>query len=264
MRRTAYDIPTTNRFWAIIAFCLLSTFVCGCYTANMGSVEEEIGKQYQISVNSVDQVVPKISFVKALGNGRRQYSLELIAHGGFAKHNGIQCESRERYLCVGFFPGAASWKATVRKDNGSEKGWPVGAFFGNLLCNCLLCGIPTVSSLIVEPFLPYYWDENQTSVSDFGFVGFRKYIKRGNQRFVERTTERINAQVLFGYKVFIDGAECNDDLTANGYVGKALFNTTRPSGSKLVIKLLSAPVIREDSNDRIADLVGVEMEAILP
>lgn len=239
--------------------------VVGCFTVDMGANEVDLANQYQVSVNSVDEVIPKITFVKNLPNGRRLYELELIAQGDFIKHNGVRREKRVNRLCVGVFPGVASWKYTCRESSGNDNDWWCAAFFGNAICNTLFVGIPTLSSLFIEPFLAYYKDESETSISDLGLIGVRKYIKSDGRRYVEKSSEPLKSFTLAGYKVCIDGAECEDTADANGGCdGKVVFNTSRPRGSRFLIKLLSKPIVHDSSDDNISDLIGIEMETVLP
>ena len=255
------------RICAPIALSLMLIFADGCVTSSRGGKEVEEGEQYQLTLKSVKKVIPKITYAKVLDNGCRQYNLELIAQGEFVRHNGVQTVIRENRLCIGILPGANQWKGTIRKDTGKETAWFIGAGFGGLFMNTLLCGIPTISSLAIEPWRSYYGDDEQVnSMSDFGLLGCRKYLAKrsDSRRFSERSAEIVNSQFLFGYKVSVDGVEYHDAVLSNGYTGKTSFCTTKPVGSKLVIKLLSVPKIREDSDDKLADLVGVEMEAVLP
>lgn len=244
---------------------VVSILLGGCYTADMGILEEEAGEQYQISVNSVDEVAPKITYVKTLDDGRNLYNLELIAHGDFTKHNGVLMREREKMLCFGFCPGIASWREAAKAQH-TESLIYFSMPMGNLIVNGVTCCIPTFVSLFVVPFSSYEGVAHDQSFSGFGLFGCNKYLSpaKSKSRFVLRSDQNISYQHLFGYKVFIDGAECRDGWLPTGYTGKASFYTTRPSGSKLVIKLLAAPAIREDSDDKLSDLVGVEMEAVLP
>lgn len=259
-------MKNTAKSWYVVVATVMSILVGGCCTFNMGETEVELAEQYQISVNSVEEVVPKITFVKSSENGRRYYNLELIAKGEFIKHNGVKVATKEKRMCIGLMPGVAWFKAGRRKEGKNESLWWIDGFGTSLIGNCMFCLIPTVATLLVEPFLPYYGDEDHDQGSDMGFLGCRKYFAKGEkgQRFVEKSTESISAQRLYGFKVSIDGAECRDGLLPTGYTAKAEFRTTRPVGSKLVIKLLSAPAMRVDSDDKLTDLVGVEMEAVLP
>lgn len=96
------------RVTRILALTAVALLVQGCISFDMGperSIPDADAKE-QITVQSVDGVLPKITFVSR-SSGVSRYKLELVANGTFIKHDGHTMNKGTPCLSVGLWPGLA-------------------------------------------------------------------------------------------------------------------------------------------------------------
>ncbi len=238
-------------------FTVIVPLFHGCVSIKRGQERSfaDSVKKYQLQVQSVSRVVPKITRIYRQDG---HYQLELVAEGRFTQHYGHNMKRGTPYMSVGFFPGCAE------RD---RQGW---IMFGIVGLNCLMCGIPTLSSLLVEPFCD--GTERRAaaggSFSDFGLIGVNKYYLNvsddKSRGFVTESTKNLSTYTLYGYAVMIDGERLEDHVYMNGYIGQVWFRSTRPRGSRIRIRIVKAPSSRSDGNEGFSELEGMEIMATLP
>ncbi len=236
--------------------------LAGCVSFKMDGERsyEEAGMRNQIVAESVDAVVPVVKLYTE-SMGQRYYLLKLVARGRFTRYSGVRRCRGTPTLAIGFLPGFSASADTLKDDRYFKI-----PFFAVML-NFSFVGIPTLSSLLFEPFRDYYCSSSGGVLrfTDFGILGFRKYISNNRyDGFAEKSRQSIPEFDLFAYNVEIDGVAYADFDNGNGYAGKVYFTTEKPRGGTVRIKITSAPSTRNDSPDRLTDLVGVEMDAVLP
>jgi len=211
----------------------------------------------QIAVQSLMRIVPKITLVGYYSSGPT-YKLELIAEGNFIKHTGHVMKKGTPCLSVGLWPGLA--------DSNNK----VELFLFSILGVYPLCGVPTLCSLLFEPFRDCREKPNQGvgDMADVGLIGCNKYYRDVSRdtgaSFVTTYTERIPQYTLFGYGVTIDGVRFDDRDPGTGYQGVVYFTSSRPRGSRVSIRIVDPPASRSDGNDGFADLEGMVIHATLP
>ena len=239
----------------MMAFGLM-IFAPGCFSVRMdGERRCDSGAlQNQLTVEAVDKVIPDIQ----LGTG--YYSLKLIARGRFTQHSGKCVYWGKPSVAIGIFPGVPATEDTLK----GERYFMIP--FCSAIYNFAFAGIPTLSSLLVEPFRDYYCSRSSDlNFADFGLLGCRKYIADARRDGFAEESQRVLPEVgLFAYKVEIDGVLYADIDGGDGYVGEVFFTTNKSHGDLVRIRIVEAPSTRNDSADRLSDLVGVEMTAVLP
>ena len=173
----------------IFAFAcvVILPFFQGCVSFSRGperSFADPV-KRYQLQVQSVSRVVPKITRIYRQDG---YYQLELVAEGRFTQHYGHNMKRGTPYMSAGFFPGCAE------RD---RQGW---IMFGIVGLNCLMCGIPTLSSLVIEPFCDGAERRAAAggSFSDFGLIGVNKYYLNvsddKSRGFVTDSTKNLSTE----------------------------------------------------------------------
>lgn len=245
----------------MVAACLMFS---GCYSFRMGdekTFESETART-QISVQEIDSVTPVLSFNTEV-NGQRYFVLNLKAHGRFIRHDGKNVSSGKPVVTVGFFPGCVT--ARPFPCNVDFQRWidiPVMAFFSNFA----FLGLPTISAVFVEPFRDYYESPfSPRLMTDCALFGCRKHFEDVRYRsFSEKSRQIVSEVKLFAFKVEIDGKTYTDFDYGEGYDGRVVFATSRSRGSTVRMRIVGAPSTRGDSSDRLSDLVGIEMDAVLP
>jgi len=208
-------------------------------------------------VQSLKRVVSRITKVGYNGSDTR-YKLELVAEGSFIKHNGHTMNKGTPCLSVGFWPGLSGSK------NKGE------LFFFSILGIYPFCGLPTLCSLVCEPFRDYRVkpDSGVGDMADVGLLGFNKYYRDihrdSTAGFVSVSTERISRYVLYAYSVEIDGVRYQDRDAGRGYEGAVYFRSSRPRGSKVVIRIADPPASRSDGGDGFSGLQGLVLMGTIP
>ena len=158
-------------------------------------------------------------------------------------------------LSIGLFPGFAD------EENIGLKA--ILTFFGNVA----LVGIPTLASLVFEPFRDYR-DRADGDVGDLGLIGCNKYYSNVRNdttaNFVTESTERFSRYTLYGFAVIIDGQRYDDRDSGRGCQRAVYFRSTHPRGSRIAIRIVDPPSTRGDSNDDFSDAQGLELIGVLP
>ena len=247
-----------KRFLFAIAVFVLA--FQGCISFTIGperSFSESITK-YQLSVQSVTRVTPKIKRLQYNSGTSQLYCLELVAEGRFVQHEGHSMKKGTPMLAVGLWPGCADCECKV------------AVVWCSILFNGALGGIPTLMSLCFEPFRDCH-ERNKNFIGDLadcGLVGFNKYYanvgKDHSKGFTTETTKNLSSYKLFGYSVMIDGKRLEDRDYGRGYTGEVYFESSRPSGSRISIRIVEAPSARSDGNDGFSGMEGLEITATLP
>lgn len=236
--------------------CVLAFLFQGCISFATGPERNflESATKHQLSVRSVSRVRAK---VERSEYDASYYTLKLVAEGRFVRHTGHSMKKGTPCLAVGLWPGCADSK---------NKGL---AFFGSIILNYGLAGIPTLVSLLFEPFRDYR-ERTATGfdLADIGLLGFNKYYrdvsKDQAQGFVTESTEDLSSYELFGYSVMIDGVRYEDKDYGTGCRGEVYFRTTRSSGSRITIRIVEVPAARSDGEDGFAGMMGMEIPATIP
>ena len=218
-----------------------------------GFVESDT--KYQLSVQSVSRVNAKI---ERYSSEASYYSLKLIADGNFVRHEGHSCMIGTPCMSVGLWPACA--------DNEDKK---AGVFFCSIIFTYGLVGIPTLASLIFEPFRDYR-DRQKVGydLADWGLIGFNKYYrdvrKDASRGFQTESTTNVTSYELFGYTVMIDGIRYEDRDYGDGCNGVVYFTSSRPSGSRISIRIVEVPSARSDGNEGFSGMEGMVITATLP
>lgn len=231
----------------------------GCISFDMGPAHSfpDSAKREELTVQSLKRVVSRITKVGYNGSDTR-YKLELVAEGSFIKHNGHTMNKGTPCLSVGFWPGLSGSK------NKGE------LFFFSILGIYPFCGLPTLCSLVCEPFRDYRVkpDSGVGDMADVGLLGFNKYYRDihrdSTAGFVSVSTERISRYVLYAYSVEIDGVRYQDRDAGRGYEGAVYFRSSRPRGSKVVIRIADPPASRSDGGDGFSGLQGLVLMGTIP
>ena len=237
---------------------VIALFGSGCISIDMGPERllASSNKITQLQVQSVSRITPKIDH--DYGSGMSAYRLELVAEGSFIRHKGYVARRGTPCLAFGLWPGCAG------KDC-------VGTVLWESFCtNYGLLGTPTLASLVFEPFFDYQ-EKNKSDTScfaDWGLIGFSKYYRDVSDdpsgKFVEVSTEPVSSCTLYGYSVMIDGVEFSDNFSGVGYESVVYFNSSRPSGSRIVIRIVKPPCSRSDGAESFAELKDIEVMSTLP
>lgn len=238
------------RILALIAVTLLMQ---GCLSFSMGperSFPDTVSRT-QVQVRRISEFVPVITPT----GFESLYKLELVAVGDFVRHNGHIVKRGSPCLSIGLFPGFA--------DEGKTGLKAVLTFFAN----ATLIGIPTIASLVFEPFRDYR-DRADGDLADYGLIGCNKYYtnvrKDTTAGFVTESTERFSRYSLYGYGVVIDGKRFDDNDSGRGYQGVVYFRSARPRGSRITIKIVDPPSARGDSGDDFSGAQGLELIGVIP
>ena len=243
-----------------VLFACSMSLLQGCIYFATGPEQSfaESATKYQLSVQSVTRVTPKIERMQYNDEDTPYYSLKLVAEGRFVQHAGHSMKLGTPCLAVGLWPGCA--------ENENKAGLFVGSIFGN----CVLVGIPTICSLLVEPLCDYHErNANATSnIADIGLIGFNKYYcdvrKDATRGFKTDSTKDLYSYEIFGYAVEVDGQRLEDKDYGNGCSGTVYFKSSRPSGSRVRIRILAAPSARSDGNDGFSGMEGLEIMGTIP
>ena len=240
---------------------VIASLLHGCISFRTGPERnfEEASIKNQLTIESLSGVKPNIRYMwNASGNA--YYKLKLIAEGSFVKHIGHCVKRGKPNIAVGFWPGVAD-------ANDGFDVWSV--CFLSAVQNFGLFGLPTLSSLFVEPFRDYRSRNymaiiSYTDIGDYGLIGVCKYYRDVQDvSFNTTSRERVSWYALWGYTVMIDGQKYEDGFR-NEYDGEIWFSSNRPRGSQISIRIVGAPTSRSDGKDNFSDLVGMEILTRLP
>ena len=223
----------------------------GCFTVQKGPHEfktVDYGAFEQYAVNKID----KVEFVAVPGSQGNRFCLEAV--GSFTVHSGrrqARVDKGVPTMGVGIWPGYHCFKEKT----------------GYVVCQSLLywwnpfAWGATLWSTFVTPFSDEYrdltTDQFLALCTIFGCV---KYVDTQSvipsQEFMNEGPVRKEDRVrLYNYRLVCNGGEYYDD---NGIV--KLFGTFR-HGQIVRVRLVSAPALRPDTDERIEDLVGVNIES---
>jgi len=243
----------------VVLVAASTAFAQGCVSFVMGPERSfpDSFERNQIAVQSLTRIVPKITFVGHYSSVPT-YKLELIAEGSFIKHTGHIMKRGTPCLSVGLWPGLAD------SNNKGE------LFFFSILGVYPFCGLPTLCSLLFEPFRDCREKPKHGvgDMADVGLIGVNKYYRNVGRDtradFVTTSTERLSTYTLFGYGVNIDGVRFDDRDLGNGYQSVVYFTSSRPRGSRVTIRIVDTPASRSDGSDGFGGLKGMEAHATLP
>jgi len=235
----------------LLSLALGVSTLSGCFTVTRegGPLLNEkcISSQttMQVSSERITAVRPVLSLSGST------YTLCLEAEGDFVRHfetrSTYEQSGQRRAIAIGFFPGVAASQQTSGVDK----------FFASLVVNVGLAGIPTLASLLFEPFC----DHHMYGMADLGLLGCRKYYVTKDPVRTTRTSERTvrcATLPLVGYAVLVNGVRVEPDKA--GFI--RLGGLKR--GDKLTIEMISPPSFRADSRDNGRDLLGLTLEARCP
>lgn len=239
----------------ILALAASALLLQGCVSFGMGPERSFPNSEQtsQVQVRKVSEYLPVITPT----GFESLYKLELVAVGDFVLHHGHSMKRGTPRLALGLFPGCAE-----------EENMNVGVkAFLSVFCNFSLVGIPTLSSLVFEPFRDYR-DRACGDVGDFGLIGFNKYYtnvrKDTTASFATDSKESLSRYRLYGFSVVIDGQRYEDKDTGQGCQSAVYFRSTRPRGSRIKIRIVDPPSVRGDSNDNFDDAQGTELIGVIP
>ena len=237
----------------LIGAGVLSMTFCGCFTVQKGEHEFKTvdhGAFEQYTVNKID----KVEFVAVPGSKGNSFCLEAV--GSFTVHSGrrqARVDKGVRMMSIGIWPGYNCLQ---------------GEKTGYVVCQSLLywwnpfAWGASLWSTFITPFSDEYSDVSSGGgglliLSMFGCVKYidtksvapvQEYMREGAVRKEDRVR-------LYNYRLVYNGGEYYDD---NGIV--KLFGTFR-RGQTVPVRLVSAPALRPDTDERIDDLVGVNIES---
>ena len=240
----------------VLIFLVLGScamILTGCFTVQKGTREfktVDYGVYEQYAMNKID----KVELVAAPGSQGNKFCLEAI--GSFTVHSGRRQASVDQgvpTMSIGIWPGYNCLQEESRT--------------GYVACQVLLywwnpfCWAGTFWSTFVTPFSDEYRDMTTDQVlalwSIFGCV---KYIDRNSAQpaktfFREESVRKEDRVRLYNYRLIYNDGEYYDDNGVVKFVGSF------KRGQVLRVKLVSAPALRPDSDERIEDLVGVKIES---
>ena len=193
----------------VLVVCMLT----GCFT-----VEREGGKFLDKEVVSRRSIVSdckkaEITAIRPVivrqGDG---YALRLEADGSFEydaeKIVSKKVTGKKRVVSIGFFPGLVVPETQAQRANPILRKSKTWIFFGVFFGNVGLVGIPTVCSLLIEPFREHYLRMAGGEFTDLGLVGCRKYLVDVSPYIEdERETECVkwDSVTLKGYEATLNG-----------------------------------------------------------
>ena len=101
------------------------------------------------------------------------------------------------------------WPACADNENKGE------VIVCSILYNLGIVGMPTLTSLLFEPFRDYRErTPHGLEPLDFGLIGFNKYYrdcrKDETRGFLTESTKNLTSYELFGFTVMIDGERYED------------------------------------------------------
>jgi len=250
-----------KRVISLFMFCMFA----GCFT-----VEREGGKflnKEEISRRSVISDCKKAEITAIRPVIVRQgdnYVLHLEADGSFVydaeRIVSKKVSGRKRVVSIGFFPGLVVPETQAQRENPVLRKSKTWIFFGVFFGNVGLVGIPTVCSLLIEPFREHYLRFAGSEFTDLGLVGCRKYLVDVSPHIEsERETESVkwDSVTLKGYEVTLDGKPFRSDN------GEIRFSGL-PSGTSLRIRITTPPTSIGSSSDEAQSLVGLELISVCP
>jgi len=205
-------------------------------------------------------IVRQITAVRpVLTTNKGVYELRLEADGEFIcreeRFITSEVSGRKRVMGVGFFPALL-----VPNTHEFAKSGPMERIFAVVLFNAGLAGLPTLCSLLIEPFREHYLLCANSTPTDWGLIGCRKYlVKVEPHRKVRRDTsdQQCSTVTLSGY-----AAELNGRLFRPDRDGVIRFSMR--SGAVLRIKIAAPPTFSEDPSLVAKELVGLELQKTCP
>lgn len=233
---------------------LLCGMLGGCFTIKTSDSRRyethiEPG-YYQYSAVRVDAVTPIIS----ADNGLGRRVLRLSASGDFIRHDGgrkIRVDKGVPAVTIGIFP--------VRGISDTAR--PQVSLGEVMFHYFTMFTISTFYGIFVEPFRDYHDDIKTEGLAVVGCI--KRYVDASNARevvdnFAETGRSKVAQAELYGYTVDVNGVRYKSDSSGRVYLDQF------PAGTLLNIRIVTAPVLRYDSNDSLEDLVGIELKAQCP
>lgn len=170
---------------AAVTFCMAHA---GCVSFSIGdsnattqtvSVTRSVARDAANEIEEVEPVVRRVQDAVTVRFNLHGAFVEEECSETTVRHKGVQM------LAAGFFPGSACYEGP---------GVQVGAAVRSVWYNILFLGLPTVSGLLVEPFVPAGPDDG-SAFSQSAIIGFHRW---GGKPYVENKTERsrVNRDVM--------------------------------------------------------------------
>lgn len=241
---------------AVIVLASVSSLLFGCFTVQKGEHRTktvDCGAVEQYAINKIDRV----EFVPVPGSSNR-FCLEAI--GGFTVHSGrrqMSVDAGAPTMSVGIWPG---YNCLQERDRGSYVACQSLLYWWNPIA-----WGATLWSTFVTPFSDNYRNFSQDQFlalsTIFGCVKYMDVdvstysLDSARPVFHEESVRKEDRVRLYNYRLEYDGGEYYDDNGVVKLVGKF------SRGQIFRVKLVSAPALRPDSDERIEDLVGVCIES---
>lgn len=253
--------------WGVV--CVLLLGAGGCFSVRMSDgasplVTEETGF-FRCTAKAVTGLSPRLTY-DAISF---RYKLELYATGDFVIHDVKKVTTQSGLtprLYFGMFPGIHKDGVYPSKDAENED----IAIDSLLLLSYNLIvpwAITTAYALFVEPFGDYH---AHVGVAATALLGFSKRLvdegggEMKHVSFKETGSSRPSTTAkLYGYNLEIEGRKY-DGTSGDIRIGAHDFGQELRRGRRLSAKFITAPSLRQDSDDLLQDLEGFEFEIACP
>lgn len=228
----------------------------GCYTIYKGEHVRET-TYGESDVQYTAKGISKVRLKAYKGNG--DYRFFLVADGDFVAHFGQWRSERdkgEKAITFGIWPGYPSAHESI-------KGQYVTVQCLIAWWNPFTLGASLWSTFVL-PFSDDYRDIMYPSMMHDSVFGCYKFIdpsraERPRRTFVEHSSKGASSVRLHNYRVLFQGSEYNDEDGEFRLTGWQL----KP-GMRVKVKVTAAPVLNKDSKDTFEELVGLDIETVLP
>ena len=246
----------------VLVVCMLT----GCFTVEREGgkflEKEEVSRRSVVSDCKKAEITAVRPVITRQGDG---YALHLEADGSFEydaeKIVSKKVSGRKRVVSIGLFPGLVVPETRMQRENPifhKSKTW---IFFGVIFGNVGIVGVPTVCSLLIEPFREHYLRFAGGEITDLGLVGCRKYLVEVSPYIEnERETESVkwDSVTLKGYEATLNGRPFRPNNK-----GEIRFSGLA-SGTSLRIRITTPPTSLGSPSDEARSLVGLELVAVCP
>jgi len=190
--------------------------LCGCLSFNVESSDDKVRSNERIETVSVRAESLRKIRPRAWRDEHGRGRFALLCDGDFVMEQNRIVEgvrSGRNVLSIGFFPGMYGASVTAKAKGPDYKLWPLMGF-GMVVVNGCTAGLPTLLSLLYEPFDSYH-DGNCGILSTLaiqGLVGCHKQRQWDpwEEKFCDKNIGEcaVDEYRLSGFVVLVNGVEC--------------------------------------------------------